>query len=63
MMSLQIEEYQKRLIEIDKNIDQLYLQITQLKPHSSFLELNEKLKAHVEASNKTILSKKENYFF
>lgn len=62
MMSLLIDEYQKRLIEIDINVDKIYLQIQSLQTHSSFQELNEKLKTHFELFNKSILSKKENKF-
>lgn len=62
MMNLLIEEYKKRLIDIDRNIDKLYSQINTLNTHPSFPELNEKLKAHIEAFNRDILAKKENKF-
>lgn len=61
-MSLLIDEHQKRLIEIDTNIEKIYSQIKLLQTHSSFQELNEKLKIHIEIFNKSILSKKENNF-
>lgn len=62
MMNLLIEEYKRRLIDIDRNIDKLYSQINTLNTHPSFPELNEKLKAHIEAFNRDILAKKENKF-
>lgn len=62
MMSLLIDKYQKHLIEIDINVDKIYLHIQSLQTHSSFQELSDKLNTHIEVFNKSILSKKENTF-
>lgn len=59
MMKLLIEEYQKRLIDINSNIDKIYSRIKPLQAHATFQELNDKLKTHIELFNKSILTKIE----
>lgn len=59
MMKLLTGEYQKRLIDINANIDEIYSKIQPLQTHSSYKDLDEKLKSHIEIFNKSILSKKE----
>lgn len=60
-MKLLIEEYQKRLVDIDTNVDLIYAKIKPMQTHSCFQDLNEKLKVHIELFNKTILSKNSNF--
>lgn len=62
MMSLLIEEYRKTIQQIDKELESLYTQLTPFKTHTSFVQLDNELNAHLEQFNKNILIKKENKF-
>lgn len=62
MMSLLTEEYKKRLLDIVRNIEDLYSKLNTFNTHPSFSELNEKLKIHIEGYNKNILAKKVSKF-
>lgn len=62
MMSLLIEEYQKTIREIDRELEPLYVQLTAFKNHASYIKYDNELNEHLEQFNRDILVKKEKKF-
>lgn len=59
MMLLLIDEYAKRIVDIDGKLEKLQNQMSLLRTHVSFSESEERLKRHLEQFNKDILIKKD----
>lgn len=59
MMSLLINEYQKRITAFGEKLEKLQNQMVPLKTHHLFPESEAKLKCHLEQFNKNILTKKD----
>lgn len=61
-MSLLIEEYRKRIIDLDAKIEKLQNQMIPLQTHTLFLDFEAKLKSNLEKMNEYILIKKDKKF-
>lgn len=62
MMSLIIEEYQKSLKEIDRELDSVYTQLVVFKNHALYAQYDKELNEHIEQFNREMLIKKEKNF-
>lgn len=58
MMTLLIDEYKKRLVDLDEKLEKIQLQMMNLKSHPLYSESEQKLKIHLEQFNKISWSKK-----
>lgn len=63
MMSLLIDEYQRKLIDIEKELERLNKQLIGFKDHALFEQYDRNLNEHLEHYNKEILIKKDKKFF
>lgn len=52
MMTLLIDEYKKRLVDLDEKLEKIQLQMMNLKSHPLYSESEQKLKIHLEQFNK-----------
>lgn len=62
MMTLLSEEYNKRIVEIDKEIDKIQTQLLCFKTHSAFTEHENSLKVNLDKFIKNILLQKDKKF-
>lgn len=56
MMKLLNEEYRKRMINIDKDIDQIYSKLQHLKSAANFKEQEERIKNHLDSFTRDMLA-------
>ncbi|XP_040193145.1 uncharacterized protein LOC120926910 [Rana temporaria] len=63
MMKLLIEEYQKRILTSEKEIDELYNQLEPFKDMDTYKDQEQKIKGHIDTTVKDLITKKEQNFW